>query len=101
MAKSDGAAFQIQEASEGFPGGPVVKTLDFQWRGCRFNRSLVVGPKIPHAKGHGQKNYKFQSVSSQVHAQTTTMAHAVAALSQKTQIQSLGQEDPLEKEMAT
>ena len=60
MAKSDGAAFQIQEASEGFPGGPVVKTLDFQWRGCRFNRSLVVGTKIPHAKGHGQKNYKFQ-----------------------------------------
>ena len=69
--------------------------------GSRLNRSLVVGTKIPHAKGHGQKNYKFQSVSCLVHALTTTTAHAVASRSQKTQIQSLGQEGPLEKEMAT
>ena len=29
------------------------------------------------------------------------MPHAVVSLSQKTQIRSLGQEDPLKKEMAT
>ena len=36
-----------------FPGGPVVKTLCFQCRGCGFNSWS--GPKIPHMVWHSQE----------------------------------------------
>ena len=40
---------------EGFPGGPLVKTLSFQCRRHGFNPWAGVGTKIPHAAQHRPK----------------------------------------------
>ena len=38
-----------------FPGGPVVKTLSFQSRGCGFNLWSGQGIKIPYVMWYSQK----------------------------------------------
>ena len=47
-----------------FPGGPAVKTLHFQCRGCGFN---PWGTKIPHVTRHSQKTKQNKMLLERSH----------------------------------